>query len=166
MRPLSWRRRSSSSPGCGGQTSPASPAPSPPATPGPAETRSGAAAPAGALSVLTFGATGDGVSLDDTAAVAVALREATAKGRVLWLPEGTYVVTDLVVPDGALVSGTGGRQAWLKGRLEVGGRCVFTDVKLDAAAPPCTSSTARPARSCGASGSSAEAAWPLARNRE
>ncbi len=79
--------------------------------------------------MLTFGATGDGAS-DDTAAVAAALRETTAKGRVLWLPKGIYVVTDLVVPDGALVSGAGSGRAWLKGRLEVGGRCVFTDVRL------------------------------------
>jgi hypothetical protein len=97
----------------------------------PAASQSPAARPAGALSVTSFGATGDGSS-DDRAAVLAAVRAATAKGVAAWFPEGTYAVGDLTVPGGAVLAAAGTELAWLKGRLEFGGNSSVSDLRVGA----------------------------------
>ncbi|KAF3930376.1 hypothetical protein AA313_de0203128 [Arthrobotrys entomopaga] len=47
-------------------------------------------------SIRTFGAKGDG-STDDTAAIKSALSSMAGSGKILWIPYGTYIVTDTIV---------------------------------------------------------------------
>ena len=63
-----------------------------------------------AVNVLDFGAVGDGVA-DDTVAIQAALD--AAAGGDLYIPNGSYLVTDtLYVPAGTTVTGAGGYSRW------------------------------------------------------
>ena len=65
------------------------------------------AAPAGALSVLAFGAGGKGAT-DDTEAVRACIAAASRQGGVVWVPAGDYKLTgDIVVPSGVTIQGAG-----------------------------------------------------------
>jgi len=65
------------------------------------------AAPANALSVLDFGAGGQGVT-DDTAALKACLAEALKQGRIVWVPAGEYRLTgDIILPSSASIQGAG-----------------------------------------------------------
>ncbi len=65
------------------------------------------AAPANALSVLDFGASGKGVT-DDTTALKNCLAEALKQGRTVWVPAGEYKVTgDILLPSTASIQGAG-----------------------------------------------------------
>lgn len=65
------------------------------------------APPVGALSVLDFGARGDGVA-DDTAALLKSVAAAAKKGGTVWVPPGDYKLTgDIVVPSGVTIQGAG-----------------------------------------------------------
>lgn len=64
-------------------------------------------APAGSLSVLDFGATGDGEH-DDTAALRTCIEQAQTQGGVVWVPPGDYKLTgDIVVPSSVTIQGAG-----------------------------------------------------------
>jgi hypothetical protein len=58
------------------------------------------------ISVLDFGAVGDGVA-NDTAALQAAINAATATKRRLYVPAGTYLYTTLAVNDEFAISGDG-----------------------------------------------------------
>jgi hypothetical protein len=63
--------------------------------------------PAGSLSVLDFGATGDGV-VDDTAALRACIAAAQKQGGVVWVPAGIFQLTgDIVVPSSVTIQGAG-----------------------------------------------------------
>lgn len=63
--------------------------------------------PANALSVLDFGAAGDGVA-DATEALRACMAEAQKQGRVVWVPAGDYKLTgDIVVPSAVTIQGAG-----------------------------------------------------------
>ena len=65
------------------------------------------AAPANALSVLDFGAGGQGLT-DDTAALKNCLAEALKQGRTVWVPAGDYKLTgDIILPSSASIQGAG-----------------------------------------------------------
>jgi len=65
------------------------------------------AAPAKALSVREFGASGDGLS-DDTAAVRQCVAAAQQQGRIVWVPAGDYRVTgEILVPSTVTIQGAG-----------------------------------------------------------
>ncbi|MGH8021129.1 MAG: glycosyl hydrolase family 28-related protein [Opitutaceae bacterium] len=65
------------------------------------------AAPAGAISVREFGATGDGRA-DDTAALRACIAAAREQGRVVWIPAGNYKVTgDIILPSSVTIQGAG-----------------------------------------------------------
>ncbi|HVU35763.1 MAG TPA: glycosyl hydrolase family 28-related protein [Opitutaceae bacterium] len=64
-----------------------------------------AAEPPASLSVLAFGARGDGTG-DDTAAVQRALDQAAAAGGVVWMPAGQYAIRGvLAIPVGVTLEG-------------------------------------------------------------
>lgn len=65
------------------------------------------AAPANALSVVEFGAGGNGAT-DDTAALIRCVAAAASQGRVVWVPAGEYKLTgDIVVPSSVTIQGAG-----------------------------------------------------------
>ena len=65
------------------------------------------ARPAGSLSVLDFGARGDGTA-DDTAALMQCVAEAASRGGTVWVPAGDYKLTgDIIVPSGVTIQGAG-----------------------------------------------------------
>jgi hypothetical protein len=65
------------------------------------------ARPAGSLSVLDFGASGQG-GADDTAALRACIAEARQQGRVVWVPAGDYRITgDILVPSSVTIQGAG-----------------------------------------------------------
>jgi hypothetical protein len=65
------------------------------------------ARPANALSVLDFGAKGDGMT-DATAALRACIAAAQKQGRVVWVPAGDYLITgDIVVPSAVTIQGAG-----------------------------------------------------------
>jgi len=85
--------------------------------------------PAVALSVVDYGARGDGVT-DDTAAFTDALSIGTAS-----VPPGNYVVGELAIPDGAHLAGEGpGSVLKLKPGAKFvvrpGARCVIEDLAI------------------------------------
>ncbi|KAF3911280.1 hypothetical protein AA313_de0207924 [Arthrobotrys entomopaga] len=59
----------------------------------------------GFLNVRSQGAKGDGIT-DDTAALNTALESAASAGQILWIPYGTYIITNtVVIPPGSRVVG-------------------------------------------------------------
>ncbi len=65
------------------------------------------AAPAGALSVLDFGADPQGRA-DATKALRRAIAAAQKQGGIVWVPAGDYLITgDIVVPSGVTIQGAG-----------------------------------------------------------
>jgi hypothetical protein len=65
------------------------------------------ARPDGSLSVLDFGARGNGET-DDTAALRACVAKAQEQRRVVWVPAGDYKITgDIVVPSGVTIQGAG-----------------------------------------------------------
>jgi hypothetical protein len=65
------------------------------------------AQPAGSLSLLDFGARGDGKS-DDTGALLRCLAAAVASGKVAWIPSGEYKITrEILVSDSTTIQGAG-----------------------------------------------------------
>jgi hypothetical protein len=63
--------------------------------------------PANALSVLDFGAGGEG-GTDDTAALRACVAAAQKRGGTVWVPPGDYTITgDIVVPSGVTIQGAG-----------------------------------------------------------
>ena len=63
--------------------------------------------PANSLSILDFGARGDGRA-DDTAALQACLAEALKTGLTVWVPPGDYKITrDIVLTSGAEIQGAG-----------------------------------------------------------
>jgi hypothetical protein len=75
------------------------------------------------LSVKDFGAVGDGVA-DDTAAIQAALDAAAANGlaiKSVFVPSGEYLVGRLVLPNGIVLRGEGGR---LEGLTEANTRFI------------------------------------------
>ncbi|MDQ5978516.1 MAG: hypothetical protein QG602_1490, partial [Verrucomicrobiota bacterium] len=63
--------------------------------------------PAGSLSVLDFGARGDGTA-DDTKALQKAVAAAAKQGGTVWVPAGDYKLTgDIIVPSGVTIQGAG-----------------------------------------------------------
>ena len=65
------------------------------------------ARPAGSLSVIDFGASGNGEG-DDTAAVRACIAEARQQGRIVWAPAGDYKITgDILVPSSVTIQGAG-----------------------------------------------------------
>ncbi|POX63597.1 hypothetical protein C3492_10675 [Streptomyces sp. Ru62] len=65
-----------------------------------------ASPPAGALSVIDFGADPTGTA-DSTTAVQAAVEAATGTARTVWLPSGVYTVTDHILLDRVTVHGAG-----------------------------------------------------------
>jgi hypothetical protein len=77
---------------------------------------------------MSYGAKADGVS-DDSAAIKAAI--SAASGRDVYLPAGTYKLTNtLVVPAGAHLVGAGLTSTWVKGRLDFNSDSSFTDMKI------------------------------------
>jgi hypothetical protein len=65
------------------------------------------AAPPRSLSVLDFGATGDGKA-DDTGALLRCLAEAVKDGKIVWVPAGEYKLThDIVLSSATTIQGAG-----------------------------------------------------------
>lgn len=59
------------------------------------------------LSVLDFGAVGDGAA-DATAALRACIAAAQQQGRIVWVPAGDYLITgDLIVPSAVTIQGAG-----------------------------------------------------------
>jgi hypothetical protein len=106
---------------CGGQPQAAGPPQASSAAPRPLPSGS-------TIAVTAFGAKGDG-STDDTAAVRAALAAAAGRPATLVFPAGTYVVADTVVPDAVSVAGVGDK-SWINGRLQIGSRSRFADLRL------------------------------------
>ncbi|KAK6540122.1 hypothetical protein TWF694_008944 [Orbilia ellipsospora] len=72
-------------------------------------------AASGFLNVRSMGAKGDGVT-DDTAALNSALSSAASAGQILWIPYGTYIITNtVVIPPGSRVVGEIWPQLMAKG---------------------------------------------------
>ena len=64
-------------------------------------------APTDSLSVVDFGATGNGEA-DDTAALKNCVAAAKQQGKSVWVPAGNFKITgDLKIPDGVTVQGAG-----------------------------------------------------------
>ncbi|EDY81124.1 hypothetical protein VDG1235_741 [Verrucomicrobiia bacterium DG1235] len=64
-------------------------------------------APVNSLSVLDFGATGDGES-DDTEALRDCMAAALEKGSTIWVPAGEYKLTgDIILPSNVTIQGAG-----------------------------------------------------------
>src|SRR5205814_4560558 len=64
------------------------------------------AQPSGALSVVSFGADPTGAA-DSSNAFDAAVSAASAQGRVLWVPPGTYTVTRHIVVNNVTIRGAG-----------------------------------------------------------
>ncbi len=80
------------------------------------------AAPKDALSVIEFGARGDGVA-DDTKALLKAVAAAAKKGGTVWVPAGDYKISgDIVVPSGVTIQGAGMWHTTFVGDAELYGR--------------------------------------------
>lgn len=83
-----------------------------------------------AVNVKDYGAKGDGSS-DDTSAIMAALRAVAAKGGGLaYVPDGTYRVTQITIPDGVSVAGEGPGRSWLHGRVTAGSSMTLSDLKI------------------------------------
>ncbi|MDB5797075.1 MAG: hypothetical protein JWP36_977 [Paucimonas sp.] len=76
--------------------------PTTPTEPAPGTTTSDGTMPAGYVSVLAYGAKGDGVS-DDS----IAVQDAMNANVAVWFPAGTYLVGDLKLKDKQQIAGTG-----------------------------------------------------------
>jgi len=64
-------------------------------------------APSNSLSVMTYGAAGNGVT-DDTAAFTICLNQAIVQAKSVWLPPGNYkVTTSLTLPSNTTIQGAG-----------------------------------------------------------
>ena len=108
-------------------TSPA-PSPSPPRSPAPDDETARPDGPF--VSALDYGATPDGG--DDTAALAAALDDVAGTGAAVRLPAGVYDVTTLRIPDRSRLVGEGAGRCWLRGRVELGGGCEISDLRVGA----------------------------------
>jgi hypothetical protein len=65
------------------------------------------AAPAASISVLDFGATGNGAT-DDTDALQRCVAAARGQGKIVWVPAGDYRLTqDIVLPSSTTIQGAG-----------------------------------------------------------
>jgi alpha-1,3-glucanase-like protein len=65
------------------------------------------AAPAGSLSVLDFGAAGNGTT-DDTGALLRCMAAAASRGTIVWVPAGEYRLTrDIILPSSTTIQGAG-----------------------------------------------------------
>jgi hypothetical protein len=62
--------------------------------------------PAGSYSVMSYGATGDGVT-DDTAAIASCISAASGAGKVVWIPSGTYALSSYLTVTAVAIQGAG-----------------------------------------------------------
>jgi hypothetical protein len=120
--------------GCG-ETDRADPTPDPILTPLPGTGPSagtpdpGVTPPGDALSVVDFGAVGDGRS-DDTGAILSAVDKAASEGVPVWFPRGTYAVRDISLPKGVVLAGAGASQAWLKGRVSFDSESQASDLRV------------------------------------
>jgi hypothetical protein len=120
--------------GCGGTERPErSPDPvltplpdsgSPARTPDPGSTR-----PRDALSVVAFGAVGDGET-DDTAAVLATVRQAASEDAPVWFPRGVYAVGDIALPNQVVLAGAGADRSWLKGRVSFDSESQASDLRV------------------------------------
>lgn len=82
------------------------------------------------VSIKSYGAHGDGVS-DDTAAMEKAIASVTrAGGGTVLLPQGTYNVRDVVIPNSVAIRGQGIARSWLRGRVQVGSDVTISEVTL------------------------------------
>lgn len=72
--------------------------------------------PTGAVSVVSYGAKGDGRT-DDSAAVLAAAHAAAKAGRAVSVPRGTYVVGTFTLPADVTLVGAGMGQTHIKGRV-------------------------------------------------
>lgn len=78
------------------------------------------AAPAGALSIESYGATkGDGT--DDTGAIRAAIAAAKAQGKDVWIPAGDYTLASRVDLEGVTIRGAGPWYSVLHGQSGKGG---------------------------------------------
>ncbi|HEX5590135.1 MAG TPA: glycosyl hydrolase family 28-related protein, partial [Candidatus Limnocylindrales bacterium] len=84
-------------------TQPPSPTVPPPAPTPPPPDPTATPAPAG-LNVRDYGAKGDGAS-NDTAAFNAALQASLTRGKVVYVPNGTYALTRLIMPAGVTLRG-------------------------------------------------------------
>jgi hypothetical protein len=65
------------------------------------------AAPSGSISLLDFGATGDGAS-DDTGALLRCMAAARSQGKIVWVPAGEFKLTrDIVLTSSTTIQGAG-----------------------------------------------------------
>ena len=65
------------------------------------------AAPATSMSVLDFGATGDGAT-DDTDALLRCMAAAHSQGKIVWVPAGEYKLThEIILPSSTTIQGAG-----------------------------------------------------------
>ncbi len=64
------------------------------------------AQPGGSLSVTSYGADASGNN-DSTAAIQNAVNDGKAQGKTVWIPQGTFKVTNHIIVDGVTVAGAG-----------------------------------------------------------
>ncbi|MPZ85603.1 MAG: carbohydrate-binding protein [Actinophytocola sp.] len=94
------------------------------------------AAPQGYVDITQHGAT-PGDSGDDTAAIRAAIAAARAAGAGVWVPSGTFVITDRLEVQGVAVRGAGPWYSVLKGRdgrggfLATGSDVTLADLMID-----------------------------------
>jgi hypothetical protein len=77
------------------------------------------AAPANSLSIITYGAVGDGVT-DCTTALQNCINDAKSQGKTVWMPAGTYIITNSInLPSVTTIQGAGMWYATLLGNAAV-----------------------------------------------
>jgi len=85
--------------------------------------------PANSINVKDYGVVGDGVT-DDTAKLLSAFNTAVAQAKIAWVPNGTYKVTSLTIPNNAQVTGQSMAGAWIKGQVTAGSNQTLTAFKV------------------------------------
>jgi hypothetical protein len=83
----------------------------------------------GVVSVVDYGAKGNGTA-DDTAAITRALQAARTGSRRVYFPPGIYAIDSIKVPKGLTLKGAGSDQTWLKGHLDFGSGETISDLKI------------------------------------
>ena len=83
------------------------------------QTISNGGQPANSINVKNYGVVGDGTT-DDTAKLLSAINMAISQSKIAYIPDGTYKLTNLVIPDKAIIQGQDMIGTWLKGQVTAG----------------------------------------------
>lgn len=85
--------------------------------------------PANSINVKDYGTRGDGVS-DDTASLLTAFNAAVAQSKIAYIPNGTYKISSITIPNNAIIQGQDKIATWLKGHINFSSNQSYKTLKI------------------------------------